>query len=194
MTSLREIRRLSSSVPCVADRFDRAHGQHRPDAERHRGGIPHLDAGGVERVRQPLAAPFRPAPRARSSRPRPRRDRPPSSRAAGDRAILERRCRLVPERFSGAITSVANRPASSSTASTSSAPSSPPCASVRPHSCGVLERERDIGNRRAVGHVLRAPPLRSRQRSDNGLPFRQLAGDIGAQSGFIGVARLNRDP
>ena len=79
---LREIFRLQRVGAVLVQRLDRAHGQHRPDAERHRGRIPHLDAGGVERVRQPLPAPVGRAPRARSSRPAPRRCRPPSSRAA----------------------------------------------------------------------------------------------------------------
>ena len=40
-------------------RVGRAHGQHRADAESHGGGIPHLHAGGVQGVRQFLAAPLR---------------------------------------------------------------------------------------------------------------------------------------
>ena len=64
------------------ERLDRPHGQHRSDAERHRGRVPHLDAGRVERVRQPL-----PAPRGRTGEPvpaalRPGAYRPPSSPAA----------------------------------------------------------------------------------------------------------------
>ena len=50
-------------------RVGRAHRQHRTDAESHGGGIPHFQAGGVERVRQFLAAPLRgrgePVPTAR---------------------------------------------------------------------------------------------------------------------------------
>ena len=79
---LLEIFLLQRVGAVLVERLDRPHGQHRTDAERHRGRIPHLDAGGVERVRQPLPAPRRPGPRARSSRPAPRPYRPPSSPAA----------------------------------------------------------------------------------------------------------------
>ena len=41
------------------ERIDRAHGEHRADAESHRRRVPHLGAGGVEHLRQSLAAPFR---------------------------------------------------------------------------------------------------------------------------------------
>ncbi len=40
-------------------RVGRSHRQHRTDAESHGGEFPHFDAGGVERVRQFLAAPLR---------------------------------------------------------------------------------------------------------------------------------------
>ena len=40
------------------ERVDRRHGEHRADAERHRGRVPHFDAGGVDDLRQALAAPF----------------------------------------------------------------------------------------------------------------------------------------
>ena len=50
------------------------------------------------------------------------------------------------------MTSVANLPASSSTASTSSAPSAPFCASVGCEPRTVLEREGDVGDRGAVCH------------------------------------------
>ena len=63
------------------ERIDRAHGEHRADAESHRRRVPHLGAGGVEHLRQSLAAPFAPARPSRSSRPCARRHRPPSSRA-----------------------------------------------------------------------------------------------------------------
>ena len=79
---LRQIGALEFVGAVRGERLDRAHGQHRADAESHRGGVPHLDAGGVERVRQRLAAPMRGRGEPRSSRPRPRRDRPPSSPAA----------------------------------------------------------------------------------------------------------------
>ena len=97
---LRRDRCACSVVGAVrGERLDRAHGQHRADAERHRGRVPHLDAGGVERVRQPLAAPFVGRRKRRSSRP-------PTQAAIGllpagrrgDGAVLERRAELVADR------------------------------------------------------------------------------------------------
>ena len=40
------------------ERIDRAHGQKRADAERHAGAVPHFGAGGIDDLRQALAAPF----------------------------------------------------------------------------------------------------------------------------------------
>ena len=95
--------------------------------------------------------PHSPAATARSSRPRPSRGRLLPAGRRGDVAVLERRAELVADRVERRDHSVAKRPASSSTASTSSAPSSPPCASVR-EGRRVLERKGDVGDRRAVGH------------------------------------------
>ena len=49
--------RLSVVRAVRGERVDAGHGEHRTDAERGRGGIPHLDAGDVDRLRQALAAP-----------------------------------------------------------------------------------------------------------------------------------------
>ena len=76
-------------------RVDRRHGQHRADAEGHRRGVPHFDAGGVDRVRQFLAAeiggrgeavPAGGGPGGVGLLPAGRR---------GDLAVLERRAELV---------------------------------------------------------------------------------------------------
>ena len=61
------------------ERLDRAHGQHRADAERHGGGIPHFRAGGVDGLRQALAATFFRRGEAVPAGRRPGLDKPPSS-------------------------------------------------------------------------------------------------------------------
>ena len=76
-----EIGALELFAAVGVERVDRAHGQQRANAERHRGGVPHLCACGIDDLRQPLAAPFDRARQGRSSRPCTRRGRPPSSRA-----------------------------------------------------------------------------------------------------------------
>ena len=88
---LGEIGALERIAAVGGERLDRAHGQHRADAERHRGRVPHLDAGGIDRVRQRLAAPF-----GRRREPVPAGGRPGAvgllpARRRGDGAVLERR-------------------------------------------------------------------------------------------------------
>ncbi len=78
------------------ERIDRRHGQHRADAEGHRGRIPHLDAGGVDAraaapgrpIRPGAASPFQPAAAQARVGLLPARRR-------GDDAVLERRAELV---------------------------------------------------------------------------------------------------
>ena len=48
---------LTSSDPWAASEFDRRHGEHRPEPERHRRRIPHFDAGGIDGAGKALAAP-----------------------------------------------------------------------------------------------------------------------------------------
>ena len=55
---LGEVTLLEIVAAVGGERIDRRHGQHRADAERHGARVPHLDAGGVHRVRQFLAAEF----------------------------------------------------------------------------------------------------------------------------------------
>ena len=53
---LGEIFLLERVSAVLGEGVDRRHGEHRADAECHRGGIPHLDAGGVDGMRQALAS------------------------------------------------------------------------------------------------------------------------------------------
>ena len=55
---LGEVALLEIVAAVGGERIDGRHGQHRADAERHGARVPHLDAGGVHRVRQLLAAEF----------------------------------------------------------------------------------------------------------------------------------------
>ncbi len=74
---------------------DRRDGQERADGKRHGGGIPHFDAGDVDRLRQRLAAPFH-----RRRKAVPAAIAPgaigflPAGRG-GDDAVLERRAERV---------------------------------------------------------------------------------------------------
>ena len=56
---LGQIAALERVAAVRRERIDARHGQQRTDTERHGGRVPHLDAGGVDRVRQLLAAPLR---------------------------------------------------------------------------------------------------------------------------------------
>ena len=135
--------------------IDRRHGQHRADAEGHGGGIPHLDAGGVHRVRQLLAAPAR-----------RRRQAVPAGRGPGrvgvlpawrrrHLAVFERRAELVADgvkrcdhvggeapsfgehRIDGLFVEIAVKS----------------FGQRRFEAGSVLERKGDVGNRRAIGHA-----------------------------------------
>ena len=52
----RQVDGLELVAAVLVDRLDGAHGQRRPDAERHRAGIPHFQRGGAEHDGQALAA------------------------------------------------------------------------------------------------------------------------------------------
>ncbi len=89
---IRALERVAAmSVECV----DRAHGQQRTEAERHRGAVPHFGAGGVDGLRQTLTAPF-----GRRGKAVPAAFAPgaislfPAGRG-GDDAVLEGRADLV---------------------------------------------------------------------------------------------------
>ena len=142
-------------------RVDRRHGQHRADAESHGRRMPHLDAGGVDRVRQRLAAEV-----GRRGETVPAGGGPGGVGLlpAGRRrhlAVLERRAELVADGIErrdhvggefagffqhgvdGRLVEIAVKP-------------------IRQRgreAGGVLERESDVGNRRAVAHAANlAPP------------------------------------
>ena len=55
-TSFSRYLALSASRGVLVERFDRAHGQRRADAEGHGGGVPHFERGDAEHGRQRLAA------------------------------------------------------------------------------------------------------------------------------------------
>ena len=135
-------------------RIDRRHGENRAETEGHGGRIPHFDAGGVECMRQVLAAPLR-----RRGERIPARLRPGAvgflpPRCGGDHAILEPRAIAVADRIEGAenivgelarfrehcldhvIGKVAIKSFGQGRAETSRVP----------------ERKDDIGDRRPVGH------------------------------------------
>ena len=133
-------------------RLGRAHGQHRADAERHRGGIPHLDAGGVERVRQRLAAPLR------RQRNRVPAGRGPAAigllpaRRHGDGAVLERRAEFVANRIErrdhvgGVAAGLLQHGVDIVGAKVAA-------LRQRARKAGaVLQRKGDLGDRSAVGH------------------------------------------
>ena len=95
---LRQIGALELVAAVLSQRIDAGHGQHRAEAEGHGGRVPHLDAGGVDGVRQTLAAPLR-----GSGKPVPAGLRPGAigllpARRRGDGAVLERRAVLVADR------------------------------------------------------------------------------------------------
>ena len=86
-------------VAAVRDqRIDAGHGEHRAEAESHRGRVPHFNAGGIDGLRQILPAPLR-----RRGEPVPAGLRPRAvsvlpARRRGDDAVLERRALPVADR------------------------------------------------------------------------------------------------
>ena len=92
---LAEIARFEVVGAVGGERVDRRHGQHRADAEGHGGRIPHLDAGGVDGVRQLLAAPLRRRGQAVPAGRGPGRIGLLPAGRRGHDAVLERRAELV---------------------------------------------------------------------------------------------------
>ena len=155
---LRQIGALQFFAAVRGERVDRRHGQHRPDAEGHRGRIPHLEAGDVERLRQILAAPIR-----RRGKSVPARRGPGAigflpARRGGDGAVLEDDALPVADHiergdhlgrelagfFEHGVDDVFGEVAVDAV------------VERLLESGGVLERKRDVGNRSPVGHL--APP------------------------------------
>ena len=151
---LAEIARFEIVAAVRGERVDRRHGQHRADAEGHGAGIPHLDAGGVHRVRQVLAAEFG-----------GRGDAVPAGRGpggvgvfpagrGGDGAVLERRAEFVAEaverrdHLAGEAAGLFQHLVDHVLVE----------IAVKPfrhggfQAGGVLERKSDVGNGRAIGH------------------------------------------
>ena len=149
---------------------DRGHGQHRADAEGHRGRVPHFDAGGVDRVRQFLTAEIGRRGKAVPAGRGPGGVGLLPARRHGDLAVLERRSKRVAgavERgddvggeFAGfledridrllvevAIDAVGDRGA---------------------HSGGVFEGKGDVGNRGAVCHGCNLAGLAGRSKAPAG--------------------------
>ena len=71
------------------ERVDAGHGQERAEPERHGGGIPHLDAGGVDRLGEILPAPLRGRREGVPTRLRPGAIGLLPARRHGDGAVLE---------------------------------------------------------------------------------------------------------
>ena len=79
----------------LVERFDRAHGQRRADAEGHGGGVPHFERGDAEHGRQRLAAIlFRPGQRVPAAVDPAAIEFLPAGRR-GDGSILQHRAVLV---------------------------------------------------------------------------------------------------
>ena len=144
-------------VGAVRDqRVDAGHGQQRAEAEGHGGRVPHLDAGGIERVRQLLAAPLRGC-----GEPVPAGLRPGAigllpARRRGDGAVLERRAVAVADRVErgenvgGELAGLLEHRLDHVVGEVAVEALGQRRAEAR----RVLERKGDIGNRRPVGHGL----------------------------------------
>ena len=151
---LAQIAALEVAGAVHGERVDRGHGQHRADAEGHGSRVPHLDAGGVERVRQRLAAPFGGRGEAVPAGRRPGAIGLLPAGRRGHRAVLERRAVAVADGVQRRD-DVGCEP-----------------AGLREHrvddvfaevaveaggerlrkACPVLERKGDVGDRRPIGH------------------------------------------
>ena len=136
------------------ERVDAGHGQDRPEPERHGGRVPHLDAGGVERMRQMLAAPLRgrrePIPAGRG----PGAIGLLPARRRGDDAVLELRAAAVADRverrqhlggkaarlFEHCVDHVIGEVAIEA------------LAQRRPETGGMAQRKADVADRRLVAH------------------------------------------
>ena len=142
-------------VAAVRDqRIDARHGQQRPEPEGHGGRVPHLDAGGVERVRQRL-----PAPLLGRREPVPAGLRPGAigllpARRRGDRAVLERGAVAVADRVEGGE-DVGRELAGFLEHRVDHVLAEVAVEALGEHRVeagAVLERKGDVGDRRAVGH------------------------------------------
>ena len=185
---LRQVDALELLAAVRHQRIDRRHGENRAQTEGYSRGVPHFQAGGVERVRQILAAPLR-----------GRGNRVPAPLRPGAIGLLPSRCRRHRSVLEPGAFAVADRIEGSEDIGRE-------LARLRKHrfdhvggkvavetigkraskTCAVVEREGNIGNRRSVGHRLfpdgtpvvagtlnscnappRACPPRVRRREDN---------------------------
>ena len=151
---LRQIAALERVAAVLGQRVDPRHGQQRPEPEGQGGRVPHLDAGGVERMRQRLAAPLR-----GSREPVPAGLRPgavgllPAGRR-GDGAVLERRAVVVADRVERRQ-NVGGEPArllEHRRDHVLGEIAVDAVAQRRAEPGAVLERKGDVGDRRPVGH------------------------------------------
>ena len=151
---LAEICLLEHVAAVGMQRVDRRHSQHGADAERHRGRVPHLDAGRVHRMRQILPAPFGGRGEAVPARRRPGGVGLFPAGRGGDVAVLERRAELVADAVERRDHVAANRPASLQHRIDRFLVE----IAVKPfRQCGfqaggVFERKSDVGDRSAIGH------------------------------------------
>ena len=153
-TSSGQIAALELVAAVRGERVDARHGQERAEAERHGGRVPHLDAGGIDGVRQILAAEFRRRGEAVPAGLRPGPIGLLPARRHGDGAVLEDGALAVADdversdHFAGeaaglrqhGIDHVLGQVAEQSFAHRRAKPGA------------VIERELDVGNRRPIGH------------------------------------------
>ena len=153
---LRQIGALEFVAAVRRQRINRRHGENRAETEGHGRRIPHFDAGGVERMRQVLAAPLRGRGERVPARLRPGAVGLLPSRCGGDHAILEPRAIAIADCIEGAenivgelarfrehrLDDVIGKLAIKS------------FGQGRAETRRVLERKDDIGDRRLVGHRL----------------------------------------
>ena len=152
---LRQISALEFVAAVARQRVDRRHGQHRADAERHRARIPHFDAGGVDGVRQFLAAIF-----GGPGKPVPAGGGPGGvglfpARRHGDGAVLERGAGFVADpvergdHVAGEAAGFLQHLVDHLLVEIAVKPFLERGAQAG----GVFERESDVGDGGAVGHV-----------------------------------------
>ena len=149
-----EIRALERFAPVRGERIDAGHGEQRAEPERHRGRIPHLDAGGVDGLGELLPAPLR-----RRGKRVPARLRPGAigflpARRHGDGAVLERRAVAVADRIERRddVGCELARFGEHRLDHVLAEIAEEALAERRAKTRAVLERERHVGNRRGVGH------------------------------------------
>jgi hypothetical protein len=142
-------------VAAVRDeRIDAGHGEHRAEPEGQGGRVPHLDAGGVDGLRQILAAPLRGRGQTIPAALRPGAVGVLPSRRGGDGAVLERRAVAVAGDVEGGE-NVAGEPArllEHRLHHVLGELAVKTLGQCRAEAGGVLERKGDIGDRGAIGH------------------------------------------